>query len=119
MGSLQHLEIFLSRLQLRMIPIVGIGPIRAARQEPAEILAQLLDGRPVHVPPAVVNLVDRQIAVHGKGVGNGHRRLRLIGHIDNLQQLDYLALEITQRGPVRPHLELDQKLYQLKKIYGR
>lgn len=57
-----------SRGSRRAVLIVVTGGLHQC----AEILAQLVEGRPADVPPAVIHPVNREIGREREGVGEGY-----------------------------------------------
>src|SRR5262245_44667136 len=66
--------------------------------ERAEILADLLEGRPADVPPAVVNPMDLEIRRQRERVGNGDEPVLEAGrrHLDDVELPDRASLVVTQ-----------------------
>jgi hypothetical protein len=90
-----------------------VPPIRPARHERPQIHVQILHGGSAEEPPAVINLVNRAVAVQHEGIRNRDRAMMGISRIHNVQRRNKLLLLIAEKrkcgGKPIPYFSLQHR----------
>lgn len=66
----------------------------------AEILPQFLQRRTADIPPATVDLMNREVRHQTKRIRNGNRPVDPVGGINNIKLLDRLKLTVAEKRKI-------------------
>src|SRR6267378_4940151 len=78
---------------------LAVPPIRPPREERAKIRTDLFHGRPPHIPPPVIDLVDTQVAVEQERVRYRYWPVNWVGRVDDIQLPNNLSIRVAQKRP--------------------